>query len=88
MFYHNIVELDIVGSKKFLIPFLIVFGLHSKICCFLSCIFCSLMPDLLITCDRHVKFIVYYRELFARTFLSEDDTRGGKFLSRVLNVTS
>jgi len=36
----------------------------------------DLMPDLLITCDRHVKFIVYYRELFARTFLSEDDTRG------------
>ena len=43
-----------------------------------SIFFCSLLPDLLITCERHIKFIVLYRELLANTYLKDGEPSGGR----------
>ncbi|XP_065059578.1 nephrocystin-1-like isoform X2 [Rhopilema esculentum] len=36
----------------------------------------DLLPDLLITCERHIKFIVLYRELLANTYLKDGEPSG------------
>eukprot|EP00112_Aurelia_sp_Birch-Aquarium-sp1_P018579 Seg4450.1 transcript_id=Seg4450.1/GoldUCD/mRNA.D3Y31 product=Nephrocystin-1 protein_id=Seg4450.1/GoldUCD/D3Y31 len=44
----------------------------------------DLLPDLLITCDRHVKFVVYYRELLASIYLKDDELKGDCLCDPVL----
>eukprot|EP00794_Sanderia_malayensis_P010068 gene10068-11096_t len=44
----------------------------------------DLLPDRLITCERHVKFITLYRELLAETYVKEDRLRGGFVCDPVL----
>lgn len=44
----------------------------------------DLLPDLLITCDRNVKFIVLYRELLAATYLKDERLKGGFICDPVL----